>query len=114
MGWNKRIVSFKQKKENKCLKEEIEKLKKEAEVLSNEVDKYNDKQIMILAMKVMMDREDNKVSVKFRFYQKYMANKTVVSAYNAVPIRMVFNTPIDEVMRRMRNTSPSLLPDENR
>ena len=83
-------------------------------MIKGEVDKYNDKQIMILAMKVMMDREDNKVSVKFRFYQKHMDNKTVVSAYNSVPIRMVFNTPINEVMRRMRNTSPSLLPDENR
>ena len=29
-------------------------------------------------------------------------------------IRMAFNTLIKEGMRRMRNTSPSLLPDEKR
>ena len=39
-------------------------------------------------MKVMMDRVDNKDSVKFRFCQKHMANKNVVSAYNAMTIRM--------------------------
>ena len=65
-------------------------------------------------MKVMMDRVDNKESVKFRFCQKHIANKNVVSAYNAMTIRIVFNTLIKEGMRRMRNTSPSLLPDENR
>ena len=62
-------------------------------------------------MKVMMDRADNKDSVKFCFCQKHMSNKNVVSAYNAMTIRMVFNTLIKEGMRRMRNTSPSLLPD---
>ena len=65
-------------------------------------------------MKVMMDREDNKEAGKFHFYQKHMANKNVVSAYNAIPSRMTLNTPIKEGMRRMRNTSPSLLPDEKR
>ena len=65
-------------------------------------------------MKVMMDRVDNKDSVKFRFCQKHMANTNVVSAYKAMTIRMVFNTLIKEGMRRMRNTSPSLLRDEKK
>ena len=77
-------------------------------------EKYNDKCIPILDMKVMMDREDNKEAGKFHFYQKHMAHKNVVSAYNAIPSRMALNTLIKEGMMRMRNTSPSLLPDENR
>ena len=62
----------------------------------------------------MMDRVDNKDSVKFRFCQKHMADTNVVSAYKAMTIRVVFNTLIKKGMRRMRNTSPSLLPDEKR
>ena len=65
-------------------------------------------------MKVMEDREDNKEAVNFYFYQKHMTNKNVLNAYNGKPIRMVISTLIKERMRRMRNTSPSLLPDKNR
>ena len=65
-------------------------------------------------MKIMMDRVDNKESVKRHYCQKHMATKTEVSAYNAMTIRMVFNTLIKEGMRRMRNKSPSLLPDEKK
>ena len=75
-------------------------------------DKYTDGFLPMLDLKVKIDKDDPMEPVKFMFYQKPMASRNLVSAMSAMPSRLVFTTLVEEGMRRLRNTSPSLIPTE--
>ena len=55
-----------------------------------------------------VDKSDRMEPIKYRFYQKPVANKALVDCHSAMPIRMKISTLVEEGTRRLRNTSPSL------
>ena len=71
--------------------------------------KHPDGQITMLDLKVQLDVEDRQNPVKFRFYQKPVENKNIISAKSCMPSQMIFCTLVEEGCRRLRNTFPSLL-----
>ena len=46
--------------------------------------------------------------VQFKFYKKQMADKTPIRADNALPNQMKMATAVQEVLRRLKNTSRAL------
>ena len=77
-------------------------------------DKHSDIQIPVLDLKIFIDRQDRGELIKHRFYQKPVKNKSLVSANSGMLHRIVFATLVEEDSRRLCNTSPSLLEEEQK
>ena len=76
------------------------------------VEQHDNGRLPVLDLLLHIDPEDRANPVKHRFYQKDIANKTVVQAESSMPTRMKFSTLVEDLCRRLRNTSPSLLEAE--
>ena len=73
---------------------------------------YPDNQLPVLDLKLSLDCEDKYSVIKYRFFQKAVANQGVVSASSGMPKNMMYSTFVEEGCRRLRNTSPSILQEE--
>ena len=61
--------------------------------------RHQDGQLPMLDLKIHVDRTDRDEPIKFRFYQKPVANKSLVSAYTTLPWGMMYSTLVEEGVR---------------
>ena len=78
-------------------------LELEEDVCSN----YEDNMIPILDLKVWPQVGEDSVEIKHTFYKKPMANKVTLRAGTAYPISQLRAIMVEEILRRLRNCSPS-------
>ena len=72
-------------------------------------EKHKDNKLPVLDVKMFKDVTDKKEVIKYDFYQKEVSDKRVMSAHSAMPVRMKYSALVEELGRRFRNTSPSLV-----
>ena len=78
-------------------------LELEEDICSN----HNDGKIPILDLKVWPQVSENQVEIRHTFYKKPMANKLTLKAGTAYPKSQLRAIMVEEILRRLRNCSPS-------
>ena len=73
---------------------------------------HPDQQLPMLDLKIHLDKNDYLTPIKYRFYQKQVANRALVAADSTMPQKMKVSVLTEEGSRRLRNTCPSLLAGE--